>query len=352
MTTASVRPAARRENLSIDRMTLWGTGLSAAGLLIAAVSLHLRSFGSSMVLLDLAVLVGMALFAMGVLGIFLGTRIWRSYIEAGLREVVLEPHYLETLSPEGLRDHLIEILKTAHGDRNLGLQGRMLRYCLDNVHKYLVHPYREDVRIGIDVEVADTATIRVTEKLDYTSRQAGGKAQDRIVWEALVNEIAAVLDFRIELRWPRGHPEHGRKLKVGMEDVEIRRLPDGSRRFEYALEDLGRLDGLRVRVETVCLAHSSCFHAWRFSDPARGVDLEIAYPSELDLQLLPYLLDRDTAVVQHDKGFACARFDSWILPGGGFAWKLVPRYLPDEVQVGGQGTARPTFEDVIADSSD
>ena len=90
MTTASVRPGARRENLSIDRMALWGSGLAVAGLLIAAVSLHLRSFGSSpipVVLLDLAVLVGMTLFAMGVLGIFLGTKIWRSYIEAGLREV-------------------------------------------------------------------------------------------------------------------------------------------------------------------------------------------------------------------------------------------------------------------------
>jgi hypothetical protein len=355
MTTASVRTAGRRETLSFDRMTLWGTGLSVAGLLIAAVSLHLRSPGVSptlTVLLDLAVLVGMTLFALGVLGMLLGSRVWRTYIEAGLREVVLEPSYLETLSPEGRRDHLIDILKTEYGDRNLGLQGRMLRYCLDNVHKYLVHPYREDARIGIDVEVTDATTIKVTETLDYTSRQAGGKTQDRIVWEAPLNEVAAVLDFRIDLRWPRGHPEHGRKMKIGIEDVEIQRLADGSRRFEYALEDLGTFDGLRVRVESVCLAHSSSFHTWRITDPVRGADLEITHPPELDLQFIPYLLDHDSVALQRDKGFACARFDSWILPGSGFAWKLVPKYLPDEVQVGRQGADRPTLDDVIADSSD
>jgi hypothetical protein len=359
MITATARPVERKAKIDFDPLTQWGIGLCTAGLLIAALSLSLTTSITTpsapspvRLLIDLSILAGMTLFALGVLGIVVGTKSWKSYFEAGLRDVILQHRYLKTLSPEGLRDHLIEILKEEHRDAEVGREGGLLRYCLDHIHKYLSHPYQENVAVRISIDSPGESMLRVTESLDYLCRQAGGKFQDRIVWQAASREVINVEDFRIELRWPKAPHSAARKVEIRLDDVDRERLPDGGCRFAYGLEDMDVVDGLRVRMDATYLVHASSFHNWSVSEPIHNLDLEISFPSDLDLQFLPYLLCHEAGEFRQDRGLACAQYESWVLPGSGFAWKLVPAYLPDEVQIGSHGTPLPTLEDVVADSAD
>lgn len=358
MITATAQPATRREKIEIGRIAQWGIGLGVAGLLIAALSLQLgvpavpSQPAPLRLLLDLLILVGMTLFALGVLGVILGRKSWKSYFEESLREVVLQPHYLKSLSPEGLRDHLIEIFKAEHGDEDIGREDRFLRYCLDHVHKYLSSPYRENLYVDIAVEAASPSTLKIRERIDYTCRQAAGGLPDSIEWQAASREVLSVEELKIGLRWPRGHPEARPKMSLGMEQIERETLPGGGLRFKQDLGGLGAVDGLLVCVEAAYLVSPSTFNTWRLTEPARQVDVTISYPMDLDLQYFPCMLTCEPDTCEPGRGSLSVRFDSWVLPGSGFAWKLVPAFLPESVRVGGRGDWEATLEDIVADGAD
>lgn len=355
MVTATARAVSSKGTLEMSRMTRWGIGLGATGFSIAALSAYLSFLAAlpesspARLVFDLLSLTGMVLFALGLLGICLGMKSWKDYLEDILRDAMLRPQYLRTLSPEGLQAHHIEVLKVLCQDIEIDGQGRFLRYCLDHIHKYLAHPYRQDVQVEIKIQPAGPALLRVMETLKYTCRRAGHRTQDRVVWQANSKEVLSVEELKIELRWPRDHRDAGRKIVVGIGELHREDMPDGSHRYEHRLGRHGMIDGLAVNIQATYLVHPSCFNTWRSSDPSRGVDVWISYPPELELQFLPFVLDNEPGAQQHGRGSLDVRFTSWLMPGSGFAWKLLPADLPEEVQIESNAT---NLEDILANAAE
>jgi hypothetical protein len=355
MVTATAQVVASKGTLEMSRTTRWGIGLGTMGFLIAALSETLSFLAglpdSSPVrlLFDLLSLTGMVLFALGLLGIFIGMKGWKDYLAEIQRDAVLEPGYLKSLSSEGLRAHHIEVLKMICQDMEIDGQGRFLRYCLDHIHKYLAHPYQQDVQVEIKVQPVDPSLLRVVETLKYTSRRGGDRIQDRVVWQANSKEVLSVEGLKVELRWPRDHKEAGRRIVVGLGDLRHEDMPDGSHRYEHRLGRSGMIDGLAVNVQATYLVHPSSFNTWRSSAPSRGVDVWISYPPELELQFLPFVLDNEPGAQQHGRGSLDVRFTSWLMPGSGFAWKLLAADLPEEVQIESNATE---LEDIIANAAE
>lgn len=355
MVTATAQAVASKGTLGRSRTTRWGIGLGMTGFLIAALSetlsflAGLPDFSPARLIFDLLSLTGMVLFALGLLGILLGMKSWKDYLADIQRDAVLGHGYLKSLSSEGLRAHHIEILKVICQDMEIDAQGRFLRYCLDRIHKYLAHPYHEDVQVQIKVQPAGPSLLRVVETLKYTSRRGGDRTQDCVVWQANSKEVLSVEELKIELRWPREHRDAGRKIVVGIGELHCEDMPDGSHRYEHRLGRHGMIDGLAVNIQATYLVHPSSFNTWRSSDPSRGVDVWISYPPELELQFLPFVLDDEPEAQQHARGLLAVRFTSWLMPGSGFAWKLLPTDLPEEVQIESNAT---DLEDILANAAE
>ena len=358
MVTATTRSMSPGKKSEIGRIPQWGVGLTTGGVLVAAASVYLRSLADpaspppTFLLVDLLTLSGMTCFALGLLGIILGTRNWEEYLKTGLREIVLQPSYLDTLRPEGLRNHLIEILKAEHRDLEMDRECRFLRFCLDHVHKYLACPYRESVLGEISVELVDRSLLRVTERLSYTCRQAAGCIQNHVAWQADSREVLAVEDLRIELRWPKGKPGAVQKEVWELDDISCETLQDGSCRFEHDLSPYGTVDGLRIAVESTYLAHLSTSRTWRFPELSRDAELVISCPPECELQLRVFGLDYERDLVRPDRGLFYHRRESWILPGSGISWKLIQPGLPRTVMIGSLEDYGTTLEDLVANAAD
>jgi len=360
MVTATVRAAVHENKgkIEISRTMLWGLTLSLVGLLTASISIYLsglveassRSFPH--LLFDVLTLIGMAFFSMGIFSILLDTKGWKEYFEAGLKDIILQPEYLKTLSPEKLREHQIDILKTYYQDADIDREGRFLRYCLEHVHRYVVQPYRECIDDRIKVDLLDASLLRITDTLTYKCRRAGGGIQNRVFWQANSREVLVIEDLKMELRWPREPKEARRKINFDMTELVPKHKPDGSLYFEYDLSPHSQVDGLIVKIEAVYLVHQASFSTWRMSEPSRDVELSIDYPPEYELQFLSYLLDDEPDDQRHDRGFFYSRYRSWIMPKSGFVWKLLPRDLPSRVRSEGPASQLETMADILDDGGD
>lgn len=316
------------------KTTRWGASFCALGLALAALALYVsdvekppgRTIAS--VSLDLVLFGATTLLSLGLVSMILDTEGWRDYFERGLTNIVQRPGFLKTLKPEQLTEYQIEVFKKYYDREDIDQEGRFLRYCLGHIHKYIVEPYREEIRAELRVDADSPERLRISETLSYICRVGKVGIQERLVW-GMNEETLAVESLRFELQVPpevlvpQALPDK-RVWTQGELQTETAGEKNGLPEFVLDLKPFQQVDRLGVTIHATYFVDRSRFNTWRMIVPSRHVDVSIVYPRDLRLQFIPFLLDTTPDHRTDDAGFYSVEFRSWIMPWSGFAWKLLP----------------------------
>lgn len=80
-----------------------------------------------------------------------------------------------------------------------------------------------------------------------------------------------------------------------------------------------------ISVEAAYTVDPERFQYWTMAHPSKGIDIVIKYPSNYDVQLKPLVINEELVRITKHEGYVRAAYDSWALPTGGVAWRLVPK---------------------------
>jgi hypothetical protein len=328
------------------KTTQWGAVLCALGLALAMFAIYANALKEPAdrtllkAALDFLLFGATTLLSLGLVSMILDMKGWKDYFEDGLMNIVLRPDYLKRLSPDQLIEYQIEVFKKYYKREDIHQEGRFLRYCLGHIHKYIVEPFREDIREELRVKVASPDRLRISETLRYVCRAGQDGIQERLVWGTNA-ETLAVESLRFELQMPTGYTgEAGVSGKLEWTKDELdRKEENGLIDYTLDLKPFRQVDRLDVTVQATYLVDPNHFNTWRMIVPSRHVDVAIVYPKEFQLQFIPFLLDTRPDHHTSDPGFFSVEFRSWIMPWSGFAWTLFPRkaaqvqaFIPDELE--------------------
>ncbi len=313
------------------KTTLWGVAFCTSGVLLALFAVYVNALEQPAdrtlmkVSLDLLLFGATTLLSLGLVSMILDMQSWKDYFEDGLMNIVLRPAYLERLSPDQLTDYQIEVFKKYHKRDDIDQEGRFLRYCLNSIHKYIVEPYREEIREALRITVDSPDRLRLAETLSYVCRTGQDGIQEKIIW-GTNEETLDVESLRFEVQIPpsyMGELSDFNQLAWTREELD-RKETNGLVNYELSLKPFRKVDRLDVTVQATYLVDSNRFNTWRMVVPSRHVDIAIVYPKELELQFIPFLLDTKPDHHTSAPGFFSVEFRSWIMPWSGFAWTLFP----------------------------
>lgn len=189
------------------KTTLWGVAFCTSGVLLALFAVYVNALEQPAdrtlmkVSLDLLLFGATTLLSLGLVSMILDMQSWKDYFEDGLMNIVLRPAYLERLSPDQLTDYQIEVFKKYHKRDDIDQEGRFLRYCLNSIHKYIVEPYREEIREALRITVDSPDRLRLAETLSYVCRTGQDGIQEKIIW-GTNEETLDVESLRFEVQIP------------------------------------------------------------------------------------------------------------------------------------------------------
>jgi hypothetical protein len=262
--------------------------------------------------------VGIALFAIGLLNILIETRDWREYFAKALREIVVEQSYLDSLDKEKLTLLQTNILKALFRDQLIDREGSFLNYFHLNLHKYIAEPYREDV--VAEIIMVDAGDYwNVVDKVTYVCRKSGGSIQPYILWHVDKNEYSKVEGLKIFFKYPYTHP------KKGIDEPLYDGVPTLGDNIQLSLDKFSDVDGLIVVADEQYQVRKADFRYWVMAHPTKNFNVTIIYPPEHTLQVLPMVLSPELLLVTERPGYYSAKYDSWMLPESGVAYRIRPQ---------------------------
>jgi hypothetical protein len=271
-------------------------------------------------LLSLVEAIGIALVGFGFFGIIIDTRNWRDYFGSRLREVVIEQEYLNGLDVDSLKSLQTKVLKAFFHDSTIDKEGSFLNYFHLNLHRYISEPYREDAtKIIVMREVSNGVEIQDT--ISYTCRKAGGDIQKHVKWAADPNEFRSVSKLKIQVQYPYWHDLKGQWITLA--DVPTADIDLTNFVHSQSLDEYKGVDGLIVKMESIYVVDLEKFHYWQMAHPTRNFHMSLSFPSEFSIQLKPLVLHPELAQTTISDGYALVKYDTWMLPQSGVAWRFV-----------------------------
>src|SRR5208282_3932437 len=100
---------------------------------------------------------------------------------------------------------------------------------------------------------------------------------------------------------------------------------DKSLTISQPLSDYKGIDGLIVRLDSTYLVDAELFQYWQMAHPTKNFHLSLSFPKEFSLQLKPLVLNPELAQISISDGFAMVKYDTWMLPQSGVAWRFVKK---------------------------
>ena len=312
----------------------WTVIILLVGLLLVALSVvvrpvpdpttHLISENARLAAEALEIL-GIAVIVTSILNVLIELKAWRTYFGERLSEIVMEDTYLKTLTPQKLRELQISILQTIYPEASIDAEGSFYRYLRQGLEQYVQAPYRENVSVDMKYEKREDRWF-VRDKVTYVCRKSGAAIQPTISWGPdSPDEFMAVTSLTIQVQYPYYHEQRGAPETVFPYDgKDISQFPDY--KISVSLDRYRPVDRLVVVIEAQYEVSLERFQTWVMAHPTRVLDFTIRYPDDWDIQLEPILLDPDIMNRgQPEPGYARIDYESWVLPGSGLAWRLMPR---------------------------
>jgi hypothetical protein len=271
--------------------------------------------------------IGMALIGLGLISCVVQTRAWREYFETRLREVVVKQSYLKSLAPLQLRDLLAGVFKALLNSPDIEKEGSFFNYFRQNLTSLLSEPYREDVS-GEIVLMGDTDnTFKIFDRLSYVCRKGRDAIQEEVKMSCDENELLQVANLKIEIQYPRDHPEKGgQRNTIGMKKEFLERDTHNKIGFRESLADYKHIDGLIVTITSEDTVHKELFQYWQMSQATKNYDLTIRCPEKYHIQIKPLVLHPEMCQLTEKPGYVRLKYNCWTLPeAGAVAWRFIER---------------------------
>lgn len=298
--------------------------VAISGLLLIVIALYIDASveGGSFwvtVVTELFKTLGIAVLAFAGFNVIIETQDWRQYIEERLKSIVLEQSYIGTLSSDVLQSLQANVLKAQFKDANIEHEGSFFNYFQQYLHKYIAEPYREDVTGEIVCTEGPNHTFEIYDRVTYSCRKTSDKIQKHASWSVEPDEIISPRELMIEVQYPANHPMAGtRETLVTRKGNEIVGVIDQS------LEKFADVDGLIVITSSRYSLNREHFQYWQMAHPTKNLDITIKYPESFRIQRQPLVLAPLEVLITDQPGYLKMKYDSWMLPQSGLAWRYIP----------------------------
>jgi hypothetical protein len=312
---------------------VWTVIILLVGILLVAISVivrpipdpttHLISENARLAAEAFEIL-GSTVIVASILNILIEMKAWRTYFGERLSEIVMEHKYLESLTSEKLRDLQISLVKIIYPEADIGAEGSFYNYLKQRLEKYIPAPYRENVSVDMKYELKD-GRWSVRDKVSYVCRKSGDSIQQTVGWGPdSASEFLAVTSLTIQVQYPYYHELHGQWVQIfPFDGKDIKDFLDY--RISIPLEKYRLIDRMVVSIVAEYEVNPERFQTWVMAHPTRTLDFTLRFPETWDIQLEPILLDPDVIDRrQPEPGYTRIEYDSWVLPGSGLAWRLIP----------------------------
>jgi hypothetical protein len=274
------------------------------------------------ILITLLAHFGIGALVIGILSILIETSHWIEYFKDRLMEIVVQPKYLEKLSPEELTTLQTESLKAYFKDNSIAGKNGFLQYYQRNIQKFVASPYRTNIQSDIRIEYSnsDNDKIMVHEEMSWECRATGGKIQDTVQWEPNAFEFEKVEDLQLIIEHPLISTG---TIYFGKRELE-EKFKTNNDGFIFPLREYITLDGLRIKIISDVIVSKNKFLAWRMAHPSRGISLSVRYPQDLNINKELFGIGEDCFEI-NDKGKGYYKLSSqkWILPDEGIVFELL-----------------------------
>jgi hypothetical protein len=266
--------------------------------------------------------IGVTLIGFGLLTLFLEIPDWRNYFADRVKEIVIQQDYLKSLDSRTLDALQDNVLKARFNDPGIDREGSFLSYFHQTLHRYIADPYREDVTAELLCEEVNDSGIKIIEKVTYACRKAGAAIQRNILWSADPDEFLAVDKVKASVQYPYTHKKRGEVVQLFEKtNLDVRGLEKSE--IEQSLESYKEVDGLIVILESHYTVSVQRFQYWQMAHPTRNFQIMVTFPREYKIQMKPLVLNENLCLITNVEGYSSIKYDSWMLPMSGIAWRLI-----------------------------
>lgn len=276
---------------------------------------------------ELFVHLSVAAIVFGVFNMIIGIPDWSRYFEQRLQNIVFKHGYLRSLSKEQLRTLWRRIIRATFDNQEIDRVGTFADYFDRHLHAALGDPYRESVR-GVMSYEEDGELFFVHDFISYVVRANRGVIQDSVNWENDEDEMEAVLDVRVAVRFPDGHARAGEIEMLDMKRGTSENPLPKRVVVNCSLAKYPGLDGLIIEVEATYLVKKSRFQSWAMSTSTRDFALTINHQPHYAVVFKDFVHDRSLTRTERLSAQFHFECDSWMLAHSGVAWRLEPRTPP------------------------
>jgi hypothetical protein len=270
-------------------------------------------------------ILGSTLIVASIFNVLIELKAWRTYFGERLSEIVMEHSYLKSLTPQKLRELQMSIVKTIYPEASIDIEGSFYRYLRQELEQYVSAPYRENVSVDMKYTLRDGKWF-VRDKVTYLCRKSGVTIQPLISWGPDSSaEFLSVTSLTIQVQYPYYHELRGTPETIFPSDGKsINDFP--GYKISIPLDKYREIDQLVVTIVAEYEVRAERFQTWVMAHPTRNLDFTIRFPDDWEIQLEPILLDAEIMNRgEPEPGYTKVEYDSWVLPGSGLAWRLIPK---------------------------
>ncbi len=320
----------REGEVAVKKTVLWGVFWIVVGVAITAVSLYMtETMGTTAselykTTVRLVNTLGIAWIAFGFFNVILQIKDWREYFEDRIKRVLFEHAYLKHFDKTTLKEIQINALKAYFDDPEVDREGGFLNYFYENLYRYISEPYREEVRSEIFLERERDDRLVIYDKVTYACRKTEMGLQPSVKWRPDPEEFSQVDEVSIKIQFPATHQRSGevKTLREG-------KLEDPAKTVEVSLEEFEDVDGLIVIVESRYEIASERFQYWQMAHPTKNFSFTLQWPKGYRIQYKPLVINPDLCLTTHRDCYLNIKYDAWMLPMSGLAWRFLKSSHPN-----------------------
>lgn len=272
---------------------------------------------------------GIGCFVLGALSILIDMDHWTDYFKSRLAEIVRDKKYLENYSQEQLIELQTDVLKTYFKDNEIGGSDGFLKHYQKNIQEMIGEPFRTNVENDIFIDYKENSNkklVTIHEEITWVCRKNKGVVQSEIKWVPGEGEFEEVRIICVKLEHEKFKTSHGHKEKIiHFENFEESWKKENNG-FEIPLEDVYRIDGLKITLVIEVVNPTEHIYTWRMAYISKGLSIFVHFPKDLELISEIYCLNDNIASILKDQpGHFKFSSNEWVLPNEGIAFQLLPK---------------------------
>lgn len=309
-------------------MKKWSAIFVLLGMLVTFLALYLEAATGAQGELLKAVIgllqtLGITLVGMGIFNVLIETRDWRDFFEERIKSILINQDYISKLDQPTLQILETKIYKSLFKNQEIDRPDGFLDYFKKNLHHLIAEPYREDVRLEIDMRLTEDGFFNVKDKVTYVCRASGDKIQQDIRWIPDKDEFHEIEYVRGSIQFPYNHSKRGEKQSLFDLNPDSQEI-SSKKGVTKSLDGYEDVDGLVVTVDSAYKISPERFQVWEMAHPTKSFSITLTWEGNFEVQHVPLVLNKKIAQTTEDRrGYFNMKYDSWMLPNSGMAWRLI-----------------------------